>query len=123
MKGSLGYWNDDSKSYNGFAQGAAPIHYGVAISGVVKRILAGRGLKVSEIESYYVPVTNDNLGDWAEPGWNLNTPGISEGPENAPQQFMSEEFISTLFEDPAPADDLTVRGGDGNAFRRTRRRA
>jgi ribose transport system substrate-binding protein len=100
QKGSLGYWTNNQDSYNGFGQGYPPGAYGAAISSVAKRILAGRGLKISDITNQYVPITDENLGQWAQKDWDLKTPGTAEGP---PQVFFTEKFLSTLFEDPAPA--------------------
>ena len=98
MKASLGYWINNKDSYNGFGQGFPPKRYGSAIASVTKSVLAGRGLKVSDITNYYVPITDSNLSDWAQTSWNLNTPGVAEGP---PQQYMSEKFLDTLFTKPA----------------------
>jgi hypothetical protein len=100
MRGSLGYWINNKDDYNGFAQGFPPGRYGVSIADLAKRILAGNGLKIADVTNIYPPISTENLDDWAKSDWNLNTPGAAEGP---PQQFMSEAFFSTLFENPAPA--------------------
>ena len=100
MKGSLGYWINNKDSYASFGEGFPPVTYGKSIASVTRRMLAGRGLKVSDVTAWFPPITVKSLDQWAQKDWDLNTPGIADGP---PQSFMPETFISGLFNDPAPA--------------------
>jgi ribose transport system substrate-binding protein len=100
QKGSLGYWINNKGTYHGFGQGYPPGAYGAAIASVAKRVLAGRGLKISDITNQFVPITDKNLDQWADKSWDLNTHGTAEGPPNA---FITDEFLGSLFRDPAPA--------------------
>jgi hypothetical protein len=46
-------------------------------------------------------ITAANLGQWVHSDLTLNTPGVAEGPPNA---FISEQFLSGLFNDPEPGN-------------------
>ena len=94
MKGSLAYWRDHRNAYNGFGMGYPPNDMATAATAVVKGMLAGDGLQISDITAPYVPVTPQNLDQWADSGWDLNTPGIADGPGGT---FMSKAFVAGLF--------------------------
>jgi hypothetical protein len=100
LKGSMGYWINNNDDYNGYASGQPPVKFGGSVASFVERMLAGRGLKISEVTNLLVPITDENLDQWADKSWNLDTPGTSEGP--TPTPFMSTAFVSSLFKNPAP---------------------
>lgn len=100
MKGSMGYWINNS-DYHGYGSGYPTVSYGKSVGSFVKRMLAGNGLQISDVTNFFPPINDDNLDQWADKSWNLKTPGNSEGPPNV---FMTEDFISSVFRDPAPAN-------------------
>jgi ribose transport system substrate-binding protein len=99
MKGALGYWRNNESSYTGFSQPYPTVDMGNAVVSIAKRMLAGRGIKISDVTARYPTVTLENLDDWAEPGWDLTTPGSANGP---PGSFLPESYLNGLFENPAP---------------------
>lgn len=101
LKGSMGYWINNPDTYNstGAAFQATQISDGIVDIG--KRILAGRGIKVSNVAFMLKPVTKSNLSKWADPNWDINTPGLADGPVN---MTLTPEYLSGLFNDPAPAE-------------------
>jgi ABC-type sugar transport system substrate-binding protein len=101
MKASLGFWTNNKDTYASVAEGFPPQAQGNAIASITKRMLSGRGLKVSNITQWMPAITASNLGQWAQADWKLTTPGVAEGPPNS---FMSEQFLSGLFNDPKPGN-------------------
>jgi hypothetical protein len=58
-------------------------------------LLAGRGLKVNQIEQQPLMITNRNLAQWLQPGWTLDTPlAYAPGPKNAllPPSYLNQFF-------------------------------
>jgi hypothetical protein len=58
-------------------------------------MLAGQGIKTTDV-MYPMPlITDKNLDQWAQAGWNLNTPGEAEGPNGlfAPPAFLNSLFV------------------------------
>jgi ribose transport system substrate-binding protein len=98
QKGSLGYWRENRGDYQGvgIGLGAAPIS--LAVAGTVRRMLDGRGPKLTDLTDRLPLITDENLDDWAEPGWTLRTPGQADGPEN---EFLTEEYLDPLFNAPS----------------------
>jgi ribose transport system substrate-binding protein len=100
-KGSLGYWKQNEGAYQGVGTGLGGETYGAAIADVAARMLQGRGLKTNAVIDRLPLITDANLGEWADPSWTLDTPGIAPGPKGA---FAPDEFLAPLFNDPKPAD-------------------
>lgn len=96
QKGSLGYWRENKGDYNGIGVGLGAKPLSEAVAGVVQRMLDGRGPLMTDITDTLPLITEENLDEWAEPGWNLRTPGQAEGPRN---EFMTEEYLEPFFED------------------------
>jgi hypothetical protein len=96
MKGSLGYWRENRDSYNGSGEGFATGDYATAVTSIVQRMLGGNGIRVSDVVSPYVQITDKNLDDWAKADWSLKTPGLADGPGGV---FMPEQFVNGLFKD------------------------
>lgn len=97
MKGSLGYWIDNKADYTGFGQGLPPEDFGRAVANVAAGMLDGDGLKVSDVTAQMPAITDENLGEWAQTDWTLNTPGIADGPGDS---FLAPSFLNGLFENP-----------------------
>ncbi|HLH68736.1 MAG TPA: substrate-binding domain-containing protein [Candidatus Dormibacteraeota bacterium] len=83
LKGSLGYWRQHQSSYKGTATGGGAVGFGDLVVSVVQRMLAGDGVKVSDIVQPQPLITRGNLDRWAQPGWNLSTPGTAPDPPGA----------------------------------------
>jgi ribose transport system substrate-binding protein len=98
-KGSLGYWRQHQGDYHGVGTGLGGESYGEAIADVAVRMLQGQGLKVNTVIDRLPLITDANLGEWAQPGWSLETPGIAPGPKGA---FAPDDFLDPLFDDPRP---------------------
>ena len=95
MNGSLGYWNDNKDDFHGYGLGFSQEDFARSQTALIKGMLDGRGLKISDIASPYEPISTKNLGEWAKEGNDLRTPGIADGPGGT---FMGTEFIDGLFE-------------------------
>jgi ribose transport system substrate-binding protein len=100
LRGGLGFWINNKDKYHAVGGGFPPRSYGKSVASIAQRVLAGRGVKLSDLAQTGPLITDENLDQWAETEWNLNTPGVSEGPPGA---FMSEQYISGFFNNPAPA--------------------
>ena len=98
-KGSLGYWRQNKDSYTGTGTGLGGIALGSGMANVAIRMLEGQGLKTNAVIQELPVLTDANLNQWAEPGWDLNTPGVAEGPPGA---FGSNDFLNPLFANGAP---------------------
>lgn len=94
-KASLGYWYQHRGQYHGVAAALGAESGAAANVGVALRMLAGEGIKVTDVQHPSTLVTDKNLGQWAQPGWTLTTPGIADGPPNS---FMTDSFLNGLFE-------------------------
>ena len=93
-KGSLGYWLANKGRYHGVGAGLGAEAMARAITGVVRRMVRGQGIRIADVQHPNTLITDKNLTDWAQPGWTLTTPGVAEGPA---EQFMSEDFLNGLF--------------------------
>ena len=98
-KGSLGYWINNKDSYSGIGTGLGGGAYGVALANIALRMLEGQGIKTNSVVQELPVIDEKTLDQWADPKWDLNTPGTSEGPPGA---FGSDEFLDPLFNKPAP---------------------
>jgi hypothetical protein len=99
MKGPLGYWwNDHRDTYTLAAQGLGPSSVGEAAVDVARRMLAGQGIKTTDVMYPMQEITPDNADEWVEPGWSLSTQGEAEGPKGI---FAPDAFLDLLFEHPA----------------------
>jgi ribose transport system substrate-binding protein len=94
QKGSLGYWRQNEKTYNGIGTGLPPVGLGDAVADVALRTLEGQGPKLNTITQHITVITSHNLDTWTEPSWNLRTVGTALGPPGA---FMSDAFLNPLF--------------------------
>jgi ribose transport system substrate-binding protein len=98
QKGSLGYWRQNRDSYSGVGAGLGAAPISLAVADVVGRMLAGSGPKLTDITDVLPLITDENLDEWAEPSWDLRTPGQAEGPEN---EHLTPEYLDPLFNEPA----------------------
>ena len=95
----LGYWNHHRDSFVGIGNGFNVPDYGITIASIAKRMLAGRGVKVDQITKPMPTFTENTLDEWVEPGGTCGPRATHHGPDG---NFMTEEFLSGLFNDPKP---------------------
>jgi ribose transport system substrate-binding protein len=98
-KGFLGYWQQNQSRYHSSSTTLPPVPAARALHEVSMRMLAGQGVKLNSLIAENPVVTDANLADWADPSWNLNTPGTVPGD---PQSFMPSKYIDDFFAHPAP---------------------
>jgi ribose transport system substrate-binding protein len=93
--GALAYWKENEGSYEGIAAGLPVKEFVDAIWNVSEGLLEGRGLKVSEINQAPLLVTDENLDEWVEPDWTLETPQVyAPGP---PGVFYPPSYLEQFF--------------------------
>jgi ribose transport system substrate-binding protein len=105
--GALAYWRDNKDTYKGVASGKGPEAVATASWDVAMRMLAGGGLKVTDLAQAPQMITEENLNDWVKPEWTENTIGYAEPP---PGTFFTDEFLNNFFQEP----DKTLAESDSN---------
>lgn len=91
----LGYWSKNRADYKTVGAELVQSVLARASASVALRVLQGQGLKVSSIVGALPVVTEAELDNWADPSWDLNTPGSAPGPADNP--FLSEDYLNGLF--------------------------
>jgi ribose transport system substrate-binding protein len=98
--GALAYWSKNQSTYKGIALGLAPNDLTDATWNLALGLLAGRGVKISDISSEPLIVTAANLSQWVQPGWSLTTPiAYAQGPANL--SFYPPSYLNQFFVKPA----------------------
>lgn len=98
--GALAYWSAHKSTYKGVALGIAPNALTNATWNVALGLLAGRGVKISDISAEPLIVTASNLSQWTQPGWSLTTPiAYAQGPANL--SFYPPSYLNQFFVKPA----------------------
>ena len=98
-RASLGYWEQHRSSYHGIAGDIPPIPSGDAVAEVALRMLEGQGVRTNDIVGLDPLITNENLNQWASPGWTLSTAGSVGGTRAS---FLPASQIDGYFDHPAP---------------------
>ena len=98
QKGSLGYWNQNKAEYKGTGTASGAESMAKAVAAVTAGVLAGRGLKVNDVALPTTAITEENLSEWVEPDWDINTQGDAEGDGT---HYVADGYIDKLFETPA----------------------
>lgn len=96
--GALGYWDAHKTTYKGVAAAIPPIQLTEATWNLALGLLASRGIKIDNIMQAPIIVTDQNLSQWVQPGWNLNTPiAYAPGPPNAllPATYLNQFFTKS----------------------------
>jgi ABC-type sugar transport system substrate-binding protein len=91
---ALAYWRDNKSSYRTAGTGMGPVALAGAAVRVTGRMLAGDGVKVSDIVVHQQVITVDNLDQWAQPSWTTSTPGSAEGPAG---NFAPDAYLAPFF--------------------------
>jgi ribose transport system substrate-binding protein len=98
QEGSLGYWINNRDDYSGVGVGQGAAATGTAIADVTLGVLAGGGVKVSDVVLNLPLITEDNLDEWADPSWDLTTVGTASGPDDIP--LVTDEYLGEIFTSP-----------------------
>lgn len=80
VKGSLGYWLTHKSSYTGTGTGGGAAAFGQLVTQVAQHMIAGDGVQISDILQTQPLITQDNIGQWADSSWNLQTTGTAPDP-------------------------------------------
>lgn len=100
QKGSLGWWYQNRDSYTGVGSGLGAESTGYAIADVTAGMLAGGGIRVSDVILNYTLITDNNLDQWVDPSWDLTTVGTAPSPEGI--LAVSDEYLADVFANPLP---------------------
>jgi ribose transport system substrate-binding protein len=93
--GALAYWNEHKGQYKGVAQGLPPAQMADATWNVALGLLAGRGMKVTDINATPLIITDKNLSEWVDPSWKITTPiAYAPGPDGA---FLPKSYLDQFF--------------------------
>lgn len=92
--GSLAYWYEHRSSYKGVAIGNGAASLAFAAVQVAEKMLAGDGIKVSDIPLAPVLITSSNLSQWVSPDWTFSTQGTASGPVNS---LVSAGLLNAVF--------------------------
>jgi len=95
MRGSMGYWAANNDSYDGFGTGLSADGMGETIAEVTLRMLQGDGPILNLVTYRSVLITDENLDEWADAEWTLDTPGIANGPGG----WIPDGWTDPLFEE------------------------
>jgi ribose transport system substrate-binding protein len=90
---ALAYWRDN-KGYTTAGTGMGPNALADAAVRVTEKMLAGDGIKVSDIVVQQAVITNDNLSQWVDASATTTTPGSAEGPA---ENFAPDSYLAPLF--------------------------
>lgn len=93
-RGTIAYAHENASSFQEFGTGTPNEAIGDVIAKVSLRILAGDGPKVNQILTQPSYLTNDNLGEVYQSGWNTTTTGNAANPTD---KFMADDYIATFF--------------------------
>jgi ribose transport system substrate-binding protein len=93
-EGSLAYWNEHQSTYKGVGLDNPATGLSAAALLVAKNMLAGDGIKLSDIVIAPPLVTSANLSEFVEPSWTFNSPGTANGPNDA---YFTTSYIDGFF--------------------------
>jgi ribose transport system substrate-binding protein len=96
--GALAYWSQHKGSYKGVALGLPPAALADTTWSVASGLLAGRGIKITDLSEKPLIITDANLSQWVQPGWSLTTPiAYAPGPPNV---FFPPSYLNQFFTKP-----------------------
>ena len=94
-KGVMAYWNQNKDTYKAVELARAP---GPVIAdatwSIALAMFAGRGVKITDISQAPVLITKDNLSQWVQPDWTLDTPGTAPAPAGT---FYTSSFLDAFY--------------------------
>ena len=80
------------------ASAIPPIQIADATWNLALGLFAGRGIKITNVEQSPIIITDQNLSQWVQPGWNLTTPiAYAPGPPGAllPPSYLNQFFTKS----------------------------
>jgi ribose transport system substrate-binding protein len=93
-KAGLAYWRAHEPSYQGVALGVSAEALAFAAAEVAQRMLAGDGIKVSDISLTPVLITAGTLDQWMSPSWTFSTQGTATGPRDS---LLPASLLNAVF--------------------------
>jgi ribose transport system substrate-binding protein len=93
-KGSLAYWNQHKTTYKGVGLDNPATGIAAAAVRAAQDMLAGDGIKLSDIVIDPPLVTSANLAEFVDSSWTFSTPGTASGPDSA---YVTNSYIDGLF--------------------------
>jgi ribose transport system substrate-binding protein len=93
-EGSLAYWSQHKTTYKGVGLDNPATGIAAAATRVVQDMLAGDGLKLSDIVIAPPLVTSSNLTEFVNPSWTFTSPGTASGPNSA---YFTNSYIDGMF--------------------------
>lgn len=94
MKASSAYWLKNRTTYRGVGMGVAIGDFATTLADVTGRMLAGDGVRTTDVVGDAPVVTDKNLAAWSDPGWKETTSGVAPGPSGA---FMKPGQLDAFF--------------------------
>jgi len=99
-KGYLAFWQaNKDKGFLGGASALPSASGADAAMRVALKVLQGQGLKVSDIPGEIPTVSANDLGNWVDPSWTPDTPGMTD---QTVGKFLGDDVLAPLFNKPAP---------------------
>jgi ABC-type sugar transport system substrate-binding protein len=95
-EGGLAYWEQHKSTFNGVALANTPNGLAYAVTAVIKKMVAGDGVKINTLAIAPPLATNDNLAKYVtiDQSWTINSVGSAMGPE---ANYVSQAFIDAIF--------------------------
>lgn len=93
-RGTVAYAHQNASSYQEFGTGTPNKAIGTAIGKVALKILAGEGPKVNQVITQPDYITNENLDQIYQKGWDTTSTGEAASPTD---DFMSDSYIAEFF--------------------------
>lgn len=98
QQGSIGWWYQNRDTYHGVGIGQGAEATGQSIADVALGMLAGGGIKVSDVILDPMLITDENLAEWADPSWDLTSVGTAPAPQGLPA--VSASYLAEVFKNP-----------------------
>jgi ribose transport system substrate-binding protein len=97
--GALAFWSQNKDKYEGVAVGLPPAQLADAMWNIALGLFDGRGMKVTDVLQKALLITNENLSEWVDPSWKLETPiAYAPGPDGV---LLPESYLDQFFSKPA----------------------
>lgn len=94
--GALAYWKAHASTYKGSAVAIAPADLTAGTWDLALGLLAGRGVKITDVLANPLVVHSSNLSQWVQPGWSLTTPiAYAQAPPSV--SFFSSSYVNQFF--------------------------